>query len=59
LSALRTSLLRRLADEVHEHGAAVMIQFLDSFCIRFWNHPTDEFGGSYENRMRCPLQSHT
>ena len=118
--------LRRLAGEVHEHGAAVMIQlthlghrtsnythdwipavsasavrepahrafakqaerwdldrirrdfvaaaersveagldgielmmyghFLDSFMTPFWNRRTDEFGGSYENRMRYPLQ---
>lgn len=118
--------LRRLADEVHEQGAAVMIQlthlghrtsnythdwipavsasavrepahrafakeaerwdldrirrdfvaaaersveadldgielmmyghFLDSFLTPFWNRRTDEFGGSYENRMRYPLQ---
>jgi N-methyl-L-proline demethylase len=118
--------LRRLADECHEHGAAVMIQlthlghrtsnyahdwlpavsasavrepahrafakeaerwdldrirrdfvaaaqrsveagldgtelmmyghFLDSFWTPFWNRRTDEFGGSYENRMRYPLQ---
>jgi 2,4-dienoyl-CoA reductase-like NADH-dependent reductase (Old Yellow Enzyme family)/thioredoxin reductase len=118
--------LRRLADEVHEHGAAVTIQlthlghrtsnythdwmpavsasavrepahraftkeaerwdldrirrdfvaaaercvaagldgielmmyghFLDSFVTPFWNRRTDEFGGSYENRMRYPLQ---
>jgi 2,4-dienoyl-CoA reductase-like NADH-dependent reductase (Old Yellow Enzyme family) len=118
--------LRRLADEVHEHGTAVMIQlthlghrtssytedwlpavsvspvrepghrafskqaetwdleqiqqdfvlaaqrcveagldgvelmmyghFLDSFCTPFWNHRDDEYGGSYANRMRYPLQ---
>jgi 2,4-dienoyl-CoA reductase-like NADH-dependent reductase (Old Yellow Enzyme family)/thioredoxin reductase len=118
--------LRRLTDDVHEHGAAVMIQlthlghrtsnythdwmpavsasavrepahrafakeaepwdldrirrdfvsaaercveagldgielmmyghFLDSFWTPFWNRRTDEFGGSYENRMRYPLQ---
>jgi N-methyl-L-proline demethylase len=118
--------LRRLAGEVHEHGAAVMLQlthlghrtsnythdwipavsasavrepahrafakeaerwdldrirrdfvaaaercvaagldgielmmyghFLDSFWTPFWNRRTDEFGGSYENRMRYPPQ---
>ncbi|WP_088319272.1 FAD-dependent oxidoreductase [Kineosporia sp. R_H_3] len=118
--------MRRLADEVHEHGAAVMIQlthlghrtsnythdwvpavsasatrepahrafakaaeqwdldrikddfvrgaqacreagldgielmlyghFLDSFWTPFWNHRDDEYGGSYENRMRYPLE---
>jgi 2,4-dienoyl-CoA reductase-like NADH-dependent reductase (Old Yellow Enzyme family)/thioredoxin reductase len=118
--------LRRLADEVHAHGAAVMIQlthlghrtsstthewlpavsasatrepahrafakaaepwdldrirddfvraaqacqaagldgvelmlyghFLDSFWTPFWNHRDDEYGGSYANRMRYPLE---
>lgn len=118
--------LRRLADEVHEHGAAVMIQlthlghrtsasthewlppvsasgvrepahrayakqaegwdleqirddfvaaaqrcveagldgvelmlyghFLDAFLTPFWNHRDDEYGGSYANRMRYPLE---
>lgn len=118
--------LRRLADEVHEHGTAVMIQlthlghrtssytedwlpavsasnvrepthrayakaaeewdldrilagfvstaqrcqeagldgielmvyghFLDSFWTPYWNHRDDEYGGSYENRMRYPLK---
>ena len=118
--------MRRLADEVHEHGAAVMIQlthmghrassythewlptvsasnvrepahrsftkaaeqwdldrikddfvrgaqacveagldgielmlyghFVDSFWTPFWNHRDDEYGGSYENRMRFPLE---
>jgi 2,4-dienoyl-CoA reductase-like NADH-dependent reductase (Old Yellow Enzyme family)/thioredoxin reductase len=117
--------LRRLADEVHDHGAAVMIQlthlghrtsnythawlpavsasgrrepahrafakaaepwdldrirgdfvraaqacqeagldgvelmlyghFLDSFWTPYWNHRDDEYGGSYDNRMRYPL----
>ncbi|MFF0147769.1 2,4-dienoyl-CoA reductase-like NADH-dependent reductase (Old Yellow Enzyme family) [Amycolatopsis sulphurea] len=119
-------LLRRLADEVHEHGAAVMTQlthlghrtsnyagewlsavsvgavrepahrafakaaeqwdldrvrqdfvdvaqrcraagldgielmayghFLDAFWTPFWNARDDEYGGSYENRMRYPLE---
>ncbi len=118
--------LSRLADEVHEHGAAVMIQlthlghragnythewlpavsasavrepahrsfakaaeqwdldrikddfvraaqacrqagldgvelmlyghFVDSFWTPFWNHRDDEYGGSYDNRMRYPLE---
>jgi 2,4-dienoyl-CoA reductase-like NADH-dependent reductase (Old Yellow Enzyme family)/thioredoxin reductase len=118
--------LRRLTDEVHEHGTAVMIQlthmghrtsnyahdwipavgvsavrepthraytkqaeewdldricnafvssaqrcqaagldgielmlyghFLDSFWTPYWNHRDDEYGGSYENRMRYPLR---
>jgi 2,4-dienoyl-CoA reductase-like NADH-dependent reductase (Old Yellow Enzyme family)/thioredoxin reductase len=30
--------------------------FLDSFCTPFWNHRDDEFGGSYENRVRYPLR---
>ncbi|MFJ8025831.1 FAD-dependent oxidoreductase [Streptomyces sp. NPDC096311] len=30
--------------------------FLDSFWTPFWNHRDDEYGGSYENRMRYPLQ---
>ncbi|MFE7275501.1 FAD-dependent oxidoreductase [Streptomyces sp. NPDC057623] len=29
---------------------------LDSFWTPFWNHRDDEYGGSYENRMRWPLQ---
>jgi len=119
-------LLRRLTDEVHEEGAAVMIQLthlghrtsnythewlpaisasnvrepahraftkaaeewdldrvlddfvsaaqmcqaagldgielmvyghlLDSFWTPYWNHREDEYGGSYENRMRYPLR---
>ena len=118
--------LRRLADEVHDHGAAVMIQlthlghrasnythewlpavsasgrrepahrsfakvaeqwdldrikddfvraaqachqagldgielmlyghFVDSFWTPFWNRRDDEYGGSYDNRMRYPLE---
>lgn len=30
--------------------------FLDAFWTPFWNHRDDEYGGSYENRMRYPLQ---
>lgn len=30
--------------------------FLDSFITPYWNHRDDEYGGSYENRMRFPLQ---
>ncbi|MBD0844639.1 FAD-dependent oxidoreductase [Streptomyces sp. TRM68416] len=30
--------------------------FLDSFWTPYWNHRDDEYGGSYENRMRYPLQ---
>ena len=30
--------------------------FLDSFWTPFWNHRADEYGGSYENRMRYPLE---
>ncbi len=118
--------LRRLADEVHQHGAAVMIQlthlghrtsnythewlpavsasasrepahrayakaaepwdlerikedfvraaqacqeagldgvelmlyghFLDAFWTPYWNRREDEYGGSYDNRMRYPLE---
>ncbi|MFE0254725.1 FAD-dependent oxidoreductase [Streptomyces sp. NPDC059010] len=29
---------------------------LDSFWTPFWNRRDDEYGGSYENRMRYPLQ---
>lgn len=29
--------------------------FLDSFMTPFWNKRTDEFGGTFENRMRYPL----
>ena len=41
------------------NGVELMMygHFLDSFCTPFWNHRTDEFGGSYENRMRYPLQA--
>lgn len=30
--------------------------FLDSFWTPFWNHRDDAYGGSYDNRMRYPLQ---
>ncbi|MFJ9708763.1 FAD-dependent oxidoreductase [Streptomyces sp. NPDC101234] len=29
---------------------------LDSFWTPFWNHRDDDYGGTYENRMRYPLQ---
>jgi 2,4-dienoyl-CoA reductase-like NADH-dependent reductase (Old Yellow Enzyme family)/thioredoxin reductase len=29
---------------------------LDSFWTPFWNHREDEYGGSYDNRMRYPLR---
>lgn len=31
-------------------------QFLDAFWTPFWNHRDDEYGGSYEHRMRYPLR---
>ncbi|WP_392507918.1 FAD-dependent oxidoreductase [Naumannella halotolerans] len=31
-------------------------QFLDSFWTPYWNHRHDEYGESYENRMRYPLR---
>jgi 2,4-dienoyl-CoA reductase-like NADH-dependent reductase (Old Yellow Enzyme family) len=39
-------------------GIELMVygHFLDSFWTPFWNHRADEYGGSYENRMRYPLQ---
>lgn len=39
-------------------GIDLMIHghYLDSFMTPFWNHRTDEFGGSHENRMRYPLE---
>ncbi len=39
-------------------GIELMIygHYLDSFITPFWNHRDDEFGGSYENRMRYPLE---
>lgn len=39
-------------------GIDLMIHghYLDSFMTPFWNHRTDEYGGSHENRMRYPLE---
>lgn len=39
-------------------GIELMVygHFLDSFWTPFWNHREDEYGGSYENRMRYPLR---
>ncbi|MDQ8704085.1 FAD-dependent oxidoreductase [Streptomyces sp. LHD-70] len=39
-------------------GIEVMVwgHLLDAFWTPFWNHRDDEYGGSYENRMRYPLQ---
>ncbi|MEI6405664.1 MAG: FAD-dependent oxidoreductase, partial [Actinomycetes bacterium] len=39
-------------------GIELMIygHFLDSFITPFWNHREDEFGGSYDNRMKYPLE---
>ncbi len=39
-------------------GIELMIygHFLDSFITPFWNHRDDEFGGSYDNRMKYPLE---
>ena len=39
-------------------GIDLMIHghYLDSFMTPFWNHRTDEYGGSHENRMRHPLE---
>lgn len=39
-------------------GIDLMIHghYLDSFMTPFWNHRTDEFGGSHDNRMRYPLE---
>jgi 2,4-dienoyl-CoA reductase-like NADH-dependent reductase (Old Yellow Enzyme family)/thioredoxin reductase len=31
-------------------------QFFDAFWSPYWNHRADEYGGSYENRMRYPLR---
>lgn len=30
--------------------------FLDSFWTPYWNHRDDEYGGTYENRVRYPLR---
>ncbi len=39
-------------------GIDLMIHghYLDSFMTPFWNHRTDQYGGSHENRMRYPLE---
>jgi 2,4-dienoyl-CoA reductase-like NADH-dependent reductase (Old Yellow Enzyme family)/thioredoxin reductase len=39
-------------------GIDLMIHghYLDSFMTPFWNHRTDEYGGSHEKRMRYPLE---
>ncbi|NBO35776.1 MAG: FAD-dependent oxidoreductase, partial [Actinobacteria bacterium] len=39
-------------------GIDLMIHghYLDSFMTPFWNHRTDKYGGSHENRMRYPLE---
>ena len=39
-------------------GIDLMIHghYLDSFMTPFWNHRSDEYGGSHENRMRYPLE---
>ena len=29
---------------------------LDQFTIANWNHRTDEYGGSFENRFRLPVE---
>ena len=39
-------------------GIDLMIHghYLDAFMTPYWNHRTDEYGGSHENRMRYPLE---
>lgn len=39
-------------------GVELMLygHFLDSFVTPYWNHRDDAYGGSYENRMRYPLE---
>lgn len=39
-------------------GIDLMIHghYLDSFITPYWNHRTDEYGGSHDNRMRYPLE---
>ena len=39
-------------------GIDLMIHghYLDAFMTPFWNHRTDEYGGSHDNRMRYPLE---
>ncbi len=40
------------AIEVHSHVGYI----LDQFMFEFWNKRTDEYGGSFENRMRLPVE---
>lgn len=40
------------AIEVHAHAGYLIDQFMSSI----WNHRTDEYGGSLENRMRFPIE---
>lgn len=40
------------AVEVHAHVGYL----LDQFMWTFWNKRTDEYGGSFENRMRLPVE---
>ncbi|MFA4836593.1 MAG: FAD-dependent oxidoreductase [Dehalococcoidia bacterium] len=40
------------AIEVHGYGGYL----LDQFCTPLWNKRTDEYGGSFENRMRLPKE---
>lgn len=39
------------AIEIHAYGGYMTDQFMSSQ----WNHRTDEYGGSFENRMRFPM----
>ncbi|MGI6169275.1 MAG: FAD-dependent oxidoreductase, partial [Christensenellales bacterium] len=38
--------------EIHAHTGYL----LDEFISECWNHRTDEYGGSFENRMRLPIE---
>lgn len=38
--------------EIHAHTGYLMDQFMSEQ----WNHRTDEYGGSFENRMRLPME---
>ena len=38
--------------ELHAYGGYLLDQFMSSQ----WNHRTDAYGGSLENRMRFPLE---
>lgn len=40
------------AIEIHAHAGYLIDQFISSI----WNHRTDEYGGSFENRMRFPKE---